>query len=58
MSTAEASGSWAAQAALRAAAHERALEVVRELALLRRGGPSWIPGRDPAEAVEAAMARV
>jgi hypothetical protein len=58
MSTAEASGTWAAQAALRAGAHQRALEFVRELALLRRGGWSWIPGRDPAEAVESAMARV
>lgn len=66
MSTAEASGSWAALAALRTGpspeAHDRALDFVRELASLRppnrRRRPSWFGGRDPAEAVEVAMAEL
>jgi hypothetical protein len=65
MNTAEASGSWAALAALRtgpsAAAHERTLQFVRELASLRPPHrhprlPAWLGGRDPGEAVEAALA--
>jgi hypothetical protein len=43
---------------MRAAAHQHALEFMRELALLRRSGRFWVPGRDPAEAVDTAMARV
>ena len=65
MSTAEASGSWAALAALRTGpseqAHQRALHFVRELASLKpprghRRWPSWLGGRDPGEAVELALA--
>jgi len=65
MGTAEASGSWAALAALRTGpsqeAHARTLQFVRELASLRppprnRRWPSWLGGRDPGEAVELAMA--
>jgi hypothetical protein len=65
MSTSEASGTWAALAALRTGpsprAHERALAFVRELAALKpphrqRRWPSWLGGRDPGEAVEVAMA--
>lgn len=65
MSTAEASGSWAALAALHTGpspdAHERALLFVRELASLKpphrhRPWPSWLGGRDPGEAVELALA--
>lgn len=67
MGTAEASGTWAALAALRTGpspeAHGRALEFVRELASLRprqrhRRWPSWLGGRDPGDAVEVAMADV
>ena len=65
MSTAEASGSWAALAALRAGpsadAHQRTLEFVRELAAMasshrHRRLPGWLRGRDPGDAVEAALA--
>lgn len=65
MSTAEASGSWAALAALHTGpspeAHERTLIFVRELASLRprhrhRRWPSRLGGRDPGEAVELALA--
>jgi hypothetical protein len=58
MATPEAAGSWAALAALRADAHARALELVRELAALRprsRHLPSWLVGRDPAQAIVAAL---
>jgi hypothetical protein len=67
MSTAEASGSWAALAVLRTGpspdAHERALHFVRELASLnppprRSRWPSWLGGRDPGEAVELALAEL
>ena len=67
MNTAEASGSWAALAALRSgpsqAAHERALEFVRELAWLKpphrhRRWPSWLGGRDPGQAVDLALAKL
>jgi hypothetical protein len=67
MSTAEASGSWAALAALRTGpspeAHERALRFVRELSSLKapqrhRRWPSWLGGRDPGEAVEVALAEL
>ncbi len=65
MKTAEASGSWAALAALRtgpsAEAHEWTLQFVRELASLKPAHrhprlPSWLSGRDPGEAVETALA--
>ena len=65
MSTAEASGSWAALAALRTGpspdAHERTLDFVGELVSLKppqrhRRWPSWLGGRDPGEVVELAMA--
>ncbi len=64
MNTAEASGTWAALAALRtgpsAEAHERTLQFVRELASLRPMHrhlrlPTWLAGRDPGEAVETAL---
>jgi hypothetical protein len=61
MDTAEASGTWAAQAALRAGAHSRALAFARELAEMSRDRArrrTRLPGRDPAKAVEQAMARV
>ncbi len=67
MGTPEASGSWAALAALRTGpsqeAHERALEFVRELASLKppnrsRRWPAWLGGRDPGEAVEQALAEL
>jgi hypothetical protein len=67
MGTAEASGSWAALAALRTGpsreAHERALDFVRELASLNaphrhRRWPSWLGSRDPGEAVELALAEL
>lgn len=59
MATAEASGTWAAIAALRSGpsreVHERALEFARELAAMRpgrrRSWPSWLVGRDPAEVI-------
>jgi hypothetical protein len=65
MNTAEASGSWAALAALRTGpspdAHRLVLEFVRELACMkpahrRRRRPSWLGGRDPGEAVELVLA--
>lgn len=67
MGTAEASGSWAALAALRTGpsieAHEQALEFVRELASLKpphrhRRLPSWLGGIDPGDAVEGALAEL
>ena len=67
MGTPEASGSWAALAALRTGpsqeAHERALQFVRELAWLNppnrnRRWPAWLGGRDPGEAVEQALAEL
>ncbi|MBV8940720.1 MAG: hypothetical protein JO240_03205 [Solirubrobacterales bacterium] len=67
MSTPEASGTWAALAALRTGpsedAHRRALAFVRELAALKPAHrqprwPLWVMGRDPGEAVEVAMADV
>jgi hypothetical protein len=63
----EASGSWAAMAALRAAttdeAHASALAFVRELAAMkeparRQRWPAWLCGSDPGEAVEEALGRV
>jgi hypothetical protein len=64
IATPEASGSWAALAALRTgpslATHRRALAFVRELveverpASRRRGWAFWQYGRDPAQAVDAA----
>jgi hypothetical protein len=62
MATPEASGTWAAHAALRtgptAEVHERALALARELAALqprrRRRWPSWLIGRDPAEVIAEA----
>lgn len=65
IATAEAAGSWAALAALRAGpayeSHPRALAFVRELVELgaqprRDRRPTWLGGRDPAAAVEAALA--
>lgn len=62
--TAEASGSWAALAALRDGpsdeSHSRALAFARELVALQaqagpRRWPRWLFGRDPASAVEDAM---
>ena len=67
MGTPEASGSWAALAALRTGpsqeVHERALQFVRELASLNpphrnRRWPAWLVGRDPGEAVEQALAEL
>jgi hypothetical protein len=67
MGTAEASGSWAALAALRTGpsleVHEGALQFVHELALLRppqrhRRWPAWLGGRDPGDAVEMALAEL
>jgi hypothetical protein len=64
IATAEASGSWAALAALRdgptTQSHSRALAFVRELADARatassRRRPRWLFGRDPARAVEEAL---
>jgi hypothetical protein len=60
IATAEASGSWAALAALRdgpsGGSHSRALSFVRELVAVQaqtpnRRRPRWLFGRDPAEAV-------
>lgn len=67
MGTAEASGSWAALAALRTGpsreAHERVLQFVRELASLNpphrhHRWPSWLGARDPGDAVELALAEL
>ncbi len=67
MNTAEASGSWAALAALRtgpsAESHARVLQFVRELAQLRPAHrhprlPSWLCGRDPGDAVQEALAEL
>jgi hypothetical protein len=67
MGTPEASGSWAALAALRTGpsqeTHERALQFVRELASLKpqnrsRRWPAWLGGRDPGAAVEQALAEL
>jgi hypothetical protein len=64
MATAEASGTWAALAALRAGpspdVHARALEFVRELAALRprrraSRWPAWLVGRDPAGVIAEAF---
>jgi hypothetical protein len=64
IATAEASGSWAALAALRdgpsSESHARALTFVRELVAVqaqapRRRRPRWLFGRDPARAVEQAL---
>jgi len=59
MAAPEASGTWAAHAALRTGpsldVHARALELARELAALgarrRRRWPAWLVGRDPAEVI-------
>jgi hypothetical protein len=59
MATPEASGTWAAHAAVRTGptddVHERALALARELAALRprarRRWPAWLIGRDPAEVI-------
>jgi hypothetical protein len=59
IATAEASGSWAALAALRdgsGESHSRALSLVRELVAVQSLAPSrlrprWLFGRDPAQAV-------
>jgi hypothetical protein len=59
MATPEASGTWAAKAALRTGpspgVHSRALALARELAALRArrriNWPAWLIGRDPAEAI-------
>lgn len=65
IATAEAAGSWAALAALRARpadeSHRRALAFVRELVEVgarprRDRRPTWLAGRDPAAAVESALA--
>jgi hypothetical protein len=65
IATAEASGSWAALAALRSGpsgeSHARSLAFVRELVELeprapRWRWPSWPFGRDPGQAVEDALA--
>lgn len=67
IATPEASGSWAALAVLRtgptAETHARALAFVRELIDLRmhasgRRWAFWTFGRDPAQAVEEALAEV
>ena len=64
IATAEASGSWAALAALRdgpsGESHARALSFVRELVAVqaqarRRRRPRWLFSRDPARAVEEAL---
>jgi hypothetical protein len=64
IATAEASGSWAALAALRdgpsSESHSRALAFVRELVAVGRNAPGrhklpWLLGRDPAQAVEEAL---
>jgi hypothetical protein len=67
MATAEASGTWAAIAALRtgptAEVHAGALEFVRELAAIkprrrrRRSWPAWLVGRDPAVVIADATER-
>lgn len=64
IASAEASGSWAALAVLRAGpeSHPRALAFARELVGLgaltkQRRWPAWLGGRDPAAAVEGALAR-
>lgn len=62
MATPEASGTWAAHAALRTGpapeVHARALVFARELALMRerrrRRLPAWLVGRDPAEVIAEA----
>jgi hypothetical protein len=63
MATPEASGTWAAHAALRtgpsAEVHARALIFARELALLREQRrrlhlPAWLVGRDPADVIAEA----
>jgi hypothetical protein len=64
MATPEASGTWAAHAALRtgptADVHERALTLARELTTLqprrRRRLPAWLIGRDPAAVIADATA--
>jgi hypothetical protein len=61
----EASGSWAALAALRTGptdeVHARTIEFTRELAAMcsrgRRRWPDWVSGPDPARAVEHALAQ-
>jgi hypothetical protein len=64
IATAEASGSWAALAALRdgpsSERHLRALHFVHELVAVqaqarRRRGPRWLFSRDPAQAVQEAL---
>jgi hypothetical protein len=66
VATPEASGSWAALAALRTGptdeVHARMLSFARELAAMhsrhrRRRLPDWASGPDPARAVEDALAR-
>jgi hypothetical protein len=63
MATPEASGTWAAHAALRtgpsAEVHAQALALARELAEMRprrRRLPAWLIGRDPAEVIADATA--
>jgi hypothetical protein len=63
IATSDASGSWAAVAALRTGpsdeVHRRTIEFARELADMRPRTPRWLNrlgGRDPAQAVEDAMA--
>ena len=67
VATAEASGTWAALAVLRASTggegHARALAFVQELVELGTRArpsrwPAWLGGRDPAAAVEEALAQV
>jgi len=67
IATAEASGTWAARAALRAGpageGHTRALAFVQELVELGTQArpsrwPAWLRGRDPAAVVEEALAHV
>jgi hypothetical protein len=64
MATPEASGAWAALAALRTGptleVHARALAFARELAALRpprrhRPWPAWLVGRDPAQVIANAL---
>jgi hypothetical protein len=64
IATAEASGSWAALAALRdgpsSESHSRALTFVRELVAVQAQAPGrhrlrWLFGRDPAQAIEEAL---
>ena len=66
IASAEASGSWAALAAVRAGpageTHLRAIAFVRELVQIgartrRPGWPMWLRGRDPGVAVEEALAQ-